>query len=127
MIEEFKNFILKGNAIDLAVGVLIGAAFGKFVSAVTEGIINPLLQLAGGDVNLAMKFWIFDIGMVINATFSLFMTGLILFFVFVKPMNKIREFRLRPAPPPPAPPPTAEQLLLTEIRDLLREGKQKES
>lgn len=129
VLQEFKNFIVKGNAIDLAVGVLIGAAFGKFVSAFTEGIINPLLQLAGGDVNVSLKLWIFDVGLVVNAAFSLLITGAILFFIFVKPMNKLRDLTAKSAPAaPPAPPePTAEEKLLTEIRDLLKDAKAERS
>lgn len=122
MIKEFRDFILKGNAIDLAVGVLIGAAFGGVVTAVTEGVIKPLLQLAGqGSTDMTLKVGIFDLGMVINAIVSLLITGAILFFIFVKPMNKLKELSKRPDSAVPPPEPTAEEKLLTEIRDLLKE------
>jgi large conductance mechanosensitive channel len=117
IIGDFKEFILKGNAISLAVGVLIGAAFGKIVTAFTEGIINPLLNLLGGDPNVSLKLWVFDLGMVINAVISLIITGAILFFIFVRPMNRLQKKEA--AAPTVEPTPSAEETLLTEIRDLL--------
>ncbi len=114
MLKEFKDFILKGNAISLAVGVIIGAAFGKVVTSISTGIIEPLLQAIGGNPEIALKLWVFDIGIVISSIISLLITGAILFFVFVRPMNKLMSKEA-----PPAPGPSAEEKLLTEIRDLL--------
>lgn len=119
MLSEFKNFILKGNAIDLSVGVLIGASFGKVVTAVTDGIINPTLSALGGDPNVSLKIGIVDVGLVINALVSLLITGAVLFFVFVKPMQKLRALTEKPVEAGPAEP-TAEEKLLVEIRDLLK-------
>ena len=123
MLQEFRNFILKGNAIDLAVGVLIGAAFGGFVTAFTEGIIKPIINAAGGSSEVSLKLplfgVIFDVGIVINALISLLITGGVLFFIFVKPMNKLKALRENPAPLTPIQPP-AEVQLLVEIRDLLK-------
>lgn len=121
MLQEFKNFILKGNAIDLAVGVLIGAAFGKVVGAVTDGVINPVIGLLGGDPDVSLKLGIIDAGMVINALISLVITGGVLFFIFVKPMQKLRALTEKPAAPPAAPEPGPEEKLLAEIRDLLKQ------
>lgn len=121
MIKDFKDFILKGNAIDLAVGVLIGAAFGKVVSAVTDGVIKPLLSALGGDPNVSLKLGIMDIGMVINAVISLVITGAVLFFIFVKPMQKLKALSEKPAAPSGPPEPSAEEKLLGEIRDLLKQ------
>jgi large conductance mechanosensitive channel len=121
MLQEFKNFILKGNAIDLAVGVLIGAAFGKVVGAVTDGIINPVIGLLGGDPKVSLKLGIVDAGLVINALISLIITGAVLFFIFVKPMQKLRALTEKPAAPPAPPEPGPEEKLLAEIRDLLRQ------
>jgi large conductance mechanosensitive channel len=120
VIKEFKDFILKGNAIDLAVGLLIGAAFGKFVTAVTEGIINPVLNMMGGDPDVSLQLGIFDIGVVINAAISLVITGAILFFLFIKPMNRLKALTVKKADAAPPPEPSAEEKLLTEIRDLLK-------
>jgi large conductance mechanosensitive channel len=123
MVSEFRDFIVKGNPIDLAVGVLIGGAFGKVVSAVTDGIVKPVLGAIGGDPNISLRLGIIDVGLVINALIGLLITGAILFFLFIKPMNKLRAIQAakEAAAKPPAPPPgpTQEQLL-TEIRDLLR-------
>lgn len=118
ILGEFKEFILKGNAISLAVGVIIGAAFGKFVTAFTSGIVEPLLKALGGNPNVALKIWVFDIGIVISALISLVITGAILFFIFIRPMNKLLEKKAPPAPAAP-PEPSTEEKLLTEIRDLL--------
>ncbi len=120
MLQEFKDFIIKGNAIDLAVGVLIGAAFGGLVKAVTEGLINPIINLLGGDVQVSLQVGIFDIGLVINAAISLLITGAVLFFIFVKPMNKLRSLNSKPAAPAAPPEPSNEEKLLQEIRDLLK-------
>jgi large conductance mechanosensitive channel len=116
ILGEFKEFILKGNAISLAVGVIIGAAFGKFVTAFTTGIVEPLLKAMGGNPDMALKIGIFDIGVVISALISLVITGAILFFIFIRPMNKLMA---KEAPPAPTPEPSAEEKLLGEIRDLL--------
>lgn len=113
---EFKEFIIKGNAISLAVGVIIGAAFGKFVTAFTTGIVDPMLKAMGGNQNIALKIGIFDIGIVLSALISLIITGAILFFLFIRPMNKLME---KEAPTAPDPEPSSEEKLLTEIRDLL--------
>lgn len=117
VISEFKDFILKGNAISLAVGVIIGAAFGKIVAAITKGIIEPLINLAGGNPDVSLKVWIFDLGIVINAIIALLITGAILFFVFIRPMNRL--MKKEEAAPTAPPEPTKEEKLLTEIRDLL--------
>ncbi len=116
ILGEFKDFIIKGNAISLAVGVIIGGAFGKFVTAFTAGVVTPLLKACGGNPDVAWKIGIFDVGIVISALISLIITGAILFFIFIRPMNKLMT---KEAPPAPAPEPSAEEKLLTEIRDLL--------
>lgn len=116
MFKEFKEFIIKGNAIALSVGVIIGAAFGKVVTAFTTGIVEPLLQAVGGNPDISLKIWIFDIGIILSSLISLVITGAILFFVFIRPMNKLMH---KEAPPAPALAPSNEELLLTEIRDLL--------
>jgi large conductance mechanosensitive channel len=120
MLQEFKNFVLRGNVIDLAVGVLIGGAFGTIVKAVTDGIIAPLIALLGGDPNVSLKLWVFDIGLVINALISFLIMAAVLFFVFVKPVNKLMAMTKKPEAPaaPPAKPDDVK--LLEEIRDLLR-------
>jgi large conductance mechanosensitive channel len=121
MIKEFKDFILRGNAIDLSVGVLIGASFGKVVTSITEGVINPVISLFGGDPDVSLKLGIIDAGLVINALISLFITGAVLFFIFVKPMNELRARTKKQEAFTPPPEPSAEEKLLIEIRDLLKQ------
>lgn len=91
MMQEFKEFAMKGNVVDLAVAVLIGNAFGKIVEAFTNGIINPMLNAVGGNPNVPLKIGIFDIGMVLNAAIAFLTTALVLFFVFVKPMQRMMK------------------------------------
>ena len=120
MLNEFKKFILRGNAIDLAVGALIGASFGKIVDALTIGFIKPLLGLAGGDPNVSLKLWVFDLGLIINALIGFLIIAAIIFFVIVKPMNILlsrMEKKSDTAGPPETP---ADIKLLAEIRDLLK-------
>jgi large conductance mechanosensitive channel len=121
MFKDFKEFILKGNAIDLSVGVLIGAAFGKVVTAVTDGVIKPIISSVGGDPDVSLKLGIVDAGMVINALISLLITGAVLFFIFVKPMQKLKAVSAKPAELAGPPEPSAEEKLLGEIRDLLKQ------
>lgn len=121
IIEEFKAFTLKGNAIDLAVGVLIGASFGNIVKGFSDGIILPLIAKIGGKAEVKdLVYGGLDFGLVINAIIGFLITAAILFFVFVKPMNKFLELtrRKEAAAPPPEPP--ADIKLLMEIRDLLK-------
>lgn len=117
---EFKTFIMKGNVIDLAVGVLIGAAFGAVVKDFTDGVISPLISYFGGGKEISLHVWVFDVGLVLNAIIKFLITALVLFFIFVKPMNKLKsmsEKKEAGAPPPPE-----DIQLLREIRDLLKAG-----
>lgn len=124
--SEFKEFAMKGNVIDLAVGVVIGAAFGKIVSSLVADLIMPPLGIAIGGIDfkdLAVaigtdptgKAVLFKYGMFIQTVFEFVLIAFAL-FMLIKGINKLK----RPPPPSAAAPipPTAEQLL-TEIRDLL--------
>jgi large conductance mechanosensitive channel len=120
MLDEFKKFILQGDVVSLSTGVLIGAAFGKIVDGFTDGIVKPILGMLGGDPNVSLKVWIFDLGVVINAIIAFLITAAVIFFIIVKPYNMLMA-KVKAAEPAPAPPgPSAEALLLTEIRDALR-------
>lgn len=122
MINEFKKFILKGNVIDLSTGVIIGAAFGGIVTAFTKGIVEPIIKLASGgtDPNVTLKLGIFDIGLIINAAIGFLITAAVIFFVIVKPANKLMALMKKEEAAAPPPPPAEEIVLLTEIRDLLK-------
>lgn len=125
MLNEFKKFIFKGNVIDLSTGVIIGAAFGTIVTAFTKGIVEPILQLFGGDREVALGFELadgvyMDLGIIITAVINFLITAAVVFFVIIKPVNRLSDMlkREEAQAPPPAPP--ADVQLLTEIRDLLK-------
>lgn len=122
LIDEFKAFIMKGNVVDLAVGVMIGAAFGGVVKAFTDGIVTPLLGALHGKPEVSLHIWHFDVGMVINAILSFLITAAIIFFLILKPMAKLMALaKKKEAEKPAEPAPVPEDIkLLTEIRDLLK-------
>ena len=120
MLEEFKKFILKGDVISLSTGVIIGGAFGKIVDGFTGGIVKPLLSLLGGDPDVALKLWIFDLGMVINSVIAFLITAAVIFFVIVKPVNVLRDRARKAEPAAPLAGPSEEVKLLMEIRDALK-------
>jgi len=121
MLQEFKSFAMKGNVVDLAVGVIIGAAFGKIVASLVEDIVMPLLGTLIGGVNfsgLALTIGSATIkyGKFIQTCFDFLIIAWAI-FVAVKLINRLR--REEPAPAAPAEPPRQE-VLLGEIRDLLK-------
>lgn len=137
-ITEFKEFAVKGNAVDMAVGVIIGGAFGKIVSSIVDDIIMPPIGWLIGGVNFSdLKVTlpaeqIGDIEMAAaTINYGNFIQTLIDFiiiafcvFLLVKGIMKLSKKKAEEAATPPAPPaPSAEQTLLTEIRDLLKEKK----
>lgn len=128
-LEEFKAFALKGNVMDLAIGVIIGAAFGNIVTAFTEDFINPIIACIGG-AEVAGRIRLGDTGQALN--WGHFITAVINFlimafciFLMMKAVNKVMSIgRKKEEEKPAAPPePTKEEILLTEIRDLLKENK----
>jgi large conductance mechanosensitive channel len=102
MLKEFKSFILRGNALDLAVGVVIGAAFGAVVTAIVNGILTPLIAIPGetdfGSLNFKIGGGVFKYGLVINAIISLLLIGAAVFFLVVRPLNHLEERRARTQP-----------------------------
>ena len=125
MLKEFREFILRGNVVDLAVAVVIGTAFTAVVTSTVEDLITPLITAIAGEPNFGgLKFTIngseFRYGEWLNAVFSFVMIGAVIFFLVVKPLNLFFARRKAEAPDPPAP---AEDVrLLTEIRDLLAQS-----
>jgi large conductance mechanosensitive channel len=98
MLRDFKAFILRGNVVDLAIGVAIGAAFATVVKAFTEGIITPLLAIPGSQANLTRyhaTFFgsTFAYGAVINAVIQFVITAAVLFFLVVLPVNRLMARR----------------------------------
>lgn len=122
MWKEFKEFAIKGNVMDLAVAVVIGAAFGKIVSSLVENIITPLIGILTGGINITDRL-IYNVG---DATIKLgtFIQTIIDFviiafaiFLFVRVLNKFKQPKEQT---PVAPPIDKKEELLKEIRDLLK-------
>jgi large conductance mechanosensitive channel len=126
LFDEFKSFAFKGNVIDLAVGVIIGAAFGKIIDSLVKHIIMPLVGvLTPGKQGYLDWKWVLrgkDIpyGLFLGEVVNFMIVALALFIFFVKFLGWITRARQREEEAAP-PPPTRDQELLAEIRDLLRE------
>jgi large conductance mechanosensitive channel len=123
MLKGFKDFIMRGNVVDLAVGIVIGAAFTGVVTAFTAAFLRPLIQLMGGDTSATAGSWEvgqvkFDYASFINAVITFLLTAAVLYFLVVYPLNRLAERRKRGEEPPPEAP-SEEVKLLTEIRDAL--------
>ena len=134
-IEEFKAFALKGNVVDMAVGIIIGAAFGKIVTSLVNDIIMPPIGLLVGGVNFSdlsvvMKEAVGDspavtwnYGNFIQVVFDFLIVAWAI-FMMIKALSKLKrkEEVAAPAPAPEPPAPVKEEILLTEIRDLLKKN-----
>lgn len=137
MLNEFKKFAIRGNVVDMAVGIVIGAAFGAIVTGIVGQILMPLVGMATGGTDFSNMFMllregatpapyasldaakeagavVIGYGAVVNAVVNFLIVAFALFLV-VRTMNSLKEAQ---APPPP-PGPSKEEALLTEIRDLL--------
>ena len=136
-LQDFKSFAMKGNVVDMAVGVIIGGAFGKIVSSVVADIIMPPLGLLVGGVNFTDLKWVMkpaevvdgkeiavtlNYGNFLQVTFDFLIIAFSI-FLFIKLLTKLTAKKEEEAPAaPPAPPaPSKEEVLLTEIRDILKE------
>ncbi len=138
-LQDFKAFAMKGNVIDMAVGVIIGGAFGKIISSVVADVIMPPIGLLVGGVNFTDLKWEMKPAIVqdgeevvaaVTLNYGNFLQTLFDFliiafsiFLFVKLITKltVKKQEETPATPPAPPAPSKEELLLTEIRDLLKE------
>ncbi len=140
LVKEFKDFITKGNVVDLAVAVIIGGAFTGIVSSMVKDIITPIIALIlrpiGGQPDFS-KYALFAhvatdkdgkqvleggimYGNFLNAMVSFLIIAAVIFFGIVKPMAKLKALAQKKEAEAPPPAPTAEVVLLTEIRDLLK-------
>ena len=136
---EFKEFIARGNVMDMAVGVIIGGAFGKISTSLVNDIIMPLVSMLTGGVDFSAWKWVLkeavvdaagaEVSPAVSVNFGTFLATILDFiiiafaiFCLIKALNKLhRKKEEEPAPEPPAPPePSNEEKLLTEIRDLLK-------
>ena len=137
MLKEFKEFAMRGNVVDMAVGIIIGAAFGKIVTSLVNDIIMPPIGLLVGNVDFSQLFVnlsdgaystlaeaqeagaaTINYGIFLQAVFDFIIVAFAIFMV-VKQMNRWKK-QEQAAPPPAPPKPTKDQELLTEIRDLLK-------
>jgi large conductance mechanosensitive channel len=128
VLKEFRDFILRGNVVDLAVAVVVGAAFGAVVTAFVAAFITPLIALIGGKADFSSLIFTisdtdFTYGDFLNALISFLVIGAVVFFFVVKPVNTLMARLKRGEEPEPEAVP-ADVVLLTEIRDLLRDGSQ---
>ena len=137
-VKEFREFAVKGNVVDMAVGIIIGAAFGKIVTSLVNDVVMPPIGLLMGNadfsdlfVNLSMGQTfasvaeaeaagapIIKYGMFINTVLDFVIVAFAI-FLLIRALNRLKR-KQEAAPPPPPPAPTAEEKLLAEIRDLLR-------
>ena len=139
-IKEFKDFAMKGNVVDMAVGVIIGGAFGKIVTSLVNDVIMPVVSLLTGGIDFTNLFIalngesyktlkeaqeagasVFAYGSFIQSIVDFLIVALCIFFM-VKGITKLtkKKEQEKEAAPAPAPEPSAEEKLLTEIRDLLK-------
>src|SRR5258707_10740555 len=127
LLGEFKNFALKGNVIDLAVGVIIGAAFGKIVDSLVKQLIMPLIGvIMPGEQGYVGWKWVINgkevpYGQFLGEVVNFLIVALVLFLFIVKFLGWVMRFKKEEATTAP-PPLTKDQELLSEIRDLLKKG-----
>ncbi|WP_028926325.1 large conductance mechanosensitive channel protein MscL [Pseudonocardia acaciae] len=126
MLKGFRDFLLRGNVIDLSVAVVMGAAFGSIVTAFTDRIIKPLLNAVtpptspglGVELVAGKSTTFIDVAALITAALNFIVVAAVVYFAIVMPLRKLQERRRRGEETAPAAPTDVE--LLTEIRDLLR-------
>lgn len=142
--KEFRDFIMRGNVLDMAIGVIIATAFGKITTSLVNDVFMPFIGWIIGDIDLTQlnitlvpavldeagteisKAVVMAIGTFISTIIDFILIALIVFAI-VKMMNKLNKKKEEPAPEPepePEPEPTKEELLLAEIRDLLKANKE---
>lgn len=134
ILKEFKTFAIKGNVMDLAIGVIIGGAFSKIISSLVNDIAMPFIGMFLGGINF--QTWIielprffgqtdpiqFKIGVFINTVIEFLIISVVV-FIFMKAINKLK--RKQEEAPESTPVPTNEEVLLAEIRDILKDQKDK--
>ena len=124
-LSEFQTFIARGNVMDLAVGVIIGGAFSNITTSLVNDILNPILGILAGDNEALAALSVqlpgggaLMIGSFLNAVLNFLILAFAV-FCFMKAVNRLYQKKKEAPPPPPVP--SKEEVLLTEIRDLLKE------
>ena len=122
MLKGFRQFLLRGNVVDLAVAVVIGAAFGAVVTSFVADVITPIIGAIGGQPDFsAIMLGPIKIGSFLNAVLAFVIIAFVIYFVVVVPMTRLMERTRRQTEVAAPPAPTKEEVLLTEIRDALRQ------
>lgn len=132
LIDDFKAFAIKGNVVDMAVGVIIGGAFGKIVTSLVNDVIMPPIGVLLGDVDFKELSWVMveavgdqpavsiNYGNFIQVVIDFLIIAWVVFLAIRVMMKMKRKEAAAPAPAPAPPAPSKEEVLLTEIRDLLK-------
>lgn len=132
LMDDFKAFALKGNVVDMAVGVIIGGAFGKIVTSLVNDVIMPPIGVLLGDVDFKELSWVLveavgdqpavsiNYGNFIQVVIDFLIIAWVVFLAIRAMMKMKRKEAAAPAPAPAPPAPSKEEVLLTEIRDLLK-------
>jgi len=126
-LQEFKEFAMRGNVMDLAVGVIVGGAFSAITTSLINDIIMPIIGIFVSEASFADLYFYVNgaeiaYGNFIQAVLNFIIMAFVV-FCMVKAINRITRKKKEEAPPPPPPEPSVEEKLLTEIRDLLKEQK----
>lgn len=132
MLQGFKEFLMRGNVVELAVAVVVGSAFTAIVTAFTDKIVNPIVAALGGSPEFGLGFHLrqgnpatfVDIGAVITAAINFFIIAAVVYFILIMPMNKLAEMNARRKGISTEEAAATETELLAEIRDLLLEQKE---
>lgn len=136
-LQDFKSFAMKGNVIDMAVGIIIGGAFGKIVSSMVSDLIMPVVGIIVGGVNFTELKWVLraahtsldgkeiaavtlNYGNFIQATIDFLIIAFSI-FLFIRLIANLSRKKQEATPPPAPPAPSAEEVLLTQIRDILKD------
>lgn len=125
MLKDFQEFLKRGNVVDLAVAVVIGAAFGAIVTSLVNDLVMPLIGIILGNISFTgLIFQVGDAqvkyGNFIQTLVNFLIIALVI-FIIVRAYENLRQRSAKPAPPAAPPPPPADVQLLTEIRDLLKD------
>lgn len=122
MIDGFRKFIMRGNVVDLAVGVVVGTAFGAVVDSLVKDVLMAIIATLVGqpDFSGILVFGAVRLGAFLTAIVNFLLVAAAIYFFVVVPINKLNDFIKKPEPPPAPPAPSVEEKLLTEIRDLLQ-------
>lgn len=125
MIKGFKEFVMRGNVVDLAVGIVIGAAFTAVVTQLTDSFINPVIKLAGGGGvdggTITIDDVVFDWAAFLNAVITFLITAAAVYFLVVAPFNALKERRVRGKEEDV--PPTNEEKMLALLEEIARNSR----